>query len=139
MGHHNGVVGDSEYGGQGETWCWVDGSLKEGKVGGAVFFGWKSPHNAIFRVVGTQSSYNTELQAVEIAQHNAPVGSGLHVFLDNKVVCSVVERLAAAPAWFMLPPTQSKIVDSLRRRTVQGWDTSIMHVYSHARRHPSIL
>lgn len=65
--HHDGLEGEGSYGEGEGTWCWVDGLQVKGKAGGAVFFGWKSPRNQVFQVVGTQSSYNAELQAVDMA------------------------------------------------------------------------
>jgi len=89
---------------KGQLCCWVDGSKKDDKVGGAVYFGWKNPLNQTFRVVGTQSSFNMELQAVEMALAVAPRES-IHIFSNNKAVCGLVEGMTTGSQWISRRPT----------------------------------
>jgi ribonuclease HI len=48
-----------------------------------MYYGWKSL--LVFQVVETQSSFNAELQAVEMALAVAPLDN-IHIFSDNKAV-----------------------------------------------------
>lgn len=89
---------------KGQLCCWVDGSKKGDKAGGAVYFGRKNPLNQVFQVTGTQSSFNVELQAVEMALAVAPPES-LHIFSDNKAVCGLVGNMTLGHRWITRKPT----------------------------------